>query len=54
MISPNKIWRQFRIACPSDIFGLQSVWFLVHVYVALIPNSSGQLSELIAYTIPLE
>ena len=38
----------------SDIFRPQYVWFLVHLYVALIPNSSGQLAELIVYIIPLE
>ena len=31
----------------------QYVWFLVHLYAALIPNSSGQLAELIVYIIPL-
>ena len=30
----------------SVIFRPQCVWFLVHLYVALIPNSSGQLLEL--------
>ena len=30
----------------SVIFRPQYVWFLVHVYVDLIPNSSGQFVEL--------
>ena len=29
------------------------MWFPSHVYVGLIPNSSGQLAELIVYIIPL-
>ena len=28
------------------------VWFLDHLYIPLIPNSSGQLAELIVYVIP--
>ena len=35
-------------------FRPQYVWYLSHLYVALIPNSSGQLAELIVYIIPLE
>ena len=38
----------------SVIFIPQYVWFLVHLYVGLIPKSSGQLAELIVYIIPLE
>ena len=38
----------------SVIFRLQYVCFLAHLYVGLIPNTSGQLAELIAYIIPLE
>ena len=30
----------------SVIFRPQYVWFLVHLYVLMIPNSSGQLAEL--------
>ena len=30
------------------------LWFMVHFYVGLIPNSSGQMAELIVYIIPLE
>ena len=30
------------------------VWFLVHLYVVLIPKSSGQLADLIFYIIPQE
>ena len=38
----------------SVSFRPQYVWFLVHLYVGLIPNSSGQLADLIVYMIPLE
>ena len=51
----NIEWRtRYSLKNFEDHFGLhacisrpQYVWFLVHVYVALIPNSSGQLAELI-------
>ena len=36
------------------IFWLQYVWFLVHLYVILIPNSGGKLTELIDYIFPLD
>ena len=32
----------------------QYVWFVVHLHVGLISNSSGQLAELIVYIIPRE
>ena len=38
----------------SVIFRLEYVWFLVHLYIGLFPNSCGQLAELIADIIPLE
>ena len=38
----------------SIIFRLQYMWFLTHLYVPLIPNSSGQLAELTVYIIPSE
>ena len=38
----------------SVIFRPQYVLFLSHLYIGLIPNSSGQLEELIIYIIPLE
>ena len=44
-IFPHKFWRPFWIACLS-YFSPQYVSFLVHLYVAVIPNSSGQLAEL--------
>ena len=37
----------------SAIFKPQYMWFLVHLYVGLIPNSGGQLAELIVHIIPL-
>ena len=52
-ISPHKFLNHFWMACLID-FEPQYVWFLVHLYVGLIPNSSGQLAELIVYAIPLE
>ena len=39
---------------PQLFSRLQYVWFLVHVYIGAIINSSGQLAELIVYMIPLE
>ena len=54
MIFPHKFWRSFWIACLSYFFKLQYVWLLVHMYIAAIINSSGQLAELIVYMIPLE
>ena len=59
----NIEWRtQYSLTNFEDHFGLhnsiifrpQYVWFLVHSYVALIPKSSAQLTELIVHIIPLE
>ena len=47
-------FEEFWIVCLSYFFKPQYVWFLVHLYVAYLPNSSSQLSELILYIIPLE
>ena len=55
--------RQYSLTHFEDHFGLHAsaiildpvyVWFLVHLYVDLAPNSSGQLAELIVCIIPLE
>ena len=54
MIFPHKFWRSFWIACLSYFFRLQYVCFPVHLYIGLIPNSSGQLAKLVVYIIPLE
>ena len=35
-------------------FRPQYVWFLVNLCIALIPNFSGQLAEVIVHVIPLE
>ena len=35
-------------------FLLQCVWFPIHLYIGQLPNSSGQLAELIVHIIPLE
>ena len=53
-ISPHKFWRPFWIACISYFFRLQYVWFPVHLSTGKLPNSSGQLAELIVHIIPLE
>ena len=61
----NIEWRT-RYSLPNfeDHFGFygsaiffrpKNVWFLAHLYIALlIPNSSGQLAKLIVHIIPLE
>ena len=38
----------------SVIFKPQYVWFLTHLLGPVIPNSSGQLAELMVYIIPPE
>ena len=38
----------------SVIFLLQYVWFLAHLYTGQLPNSSGQLAELIVHINPLQ
>ena len=58
----NIEWRtQYYLTNFEDHFGLhasviflrpQYVWFPSHLYAGLIPNSSGQLAELIVYIIP--
>ena len=53
MVFPHKFWRTFWVAY-LIFFRPQYVWFLSHLYVGLIPNSSGQLAELIVFVIPLE
>ena len=53
-IFPHKFCRPFGIACLNYFFRLQYVWFPSHLYVGLIPNSSGHLVDLIVYFIPLE
>ena len=58
----NTEWRTRYSLTLKTIFGShasvilrpQYVWFLEHLYVGLIPNSSGELAELIVYIIPLE
>ena len=47
MIFLDQFWRLFWIAFLSYSFRHQYVWFLAHLYVGLIPNSSSQLAELI-------
>ena len=53
-IFPHKFWRPFLDSMPQLFFRPQYVSSLVHLYVGLIPNSSGQLAELIVDNIPLE
>ena len=45
--SLTKFLRPFWIACPSYFFRPQYVWFPSYLYVGSVPNSSGQLAELI-------
>ena len=42
---PHKLWKPFWIACLSYFFRPQYVWFPVHLYTGLLPDSSGQLAE---------
>ena len=49
-IFPHKLWRPFLDCMPQLVFKAQYVWFPG----PLIPNSSGQLAELIVYIIPPE
>ena len=39
---------------PQLFFRPQYVWCSARLYIGVIPNSSGQLAELIDYIIPLE
>ena len=49
---PSQIWKTILDCMPHVIFRPQYVWFLSHFYIDKIPNSSGQLAELIIYIIP--
>ena len=42
------------ICIPQLFFRRKYVWFPAHLYDPVIPNSSGQLAELIVYIIPPE
>ena len=53
-IFPYKILKTNLDCMPQLFFRPQYVWFLVHLYVGLIPNSSGQVVEIIVYIIPQE
>ena len=48
---PSQILKTVLIASLSYFFRPQ---FSSYLHLAVIPNSSGQLAELIVYTIPLE
>ena len=40
--------------CMAQLFFTsQYVWFLIHLLIALIPNSDDQLAKLIVHIIPL-
>ena len=39
---------------PQLLLRSRYVWFPSDLYIGVIPNSNGQLAELIVYTIPLE
>ena len=52
---PSQILKTIFGLHASIIFiPIQYVWFPVHLWGPLIPNSSGQLAELIVYIIPPE
>ena len=45
---------RFGLRVSVIFFRLQYVWFPVHLYTDLLPNSSGELAELIVHFVPLE
>ena len=51
---PSQNLKTIFVLHASVIFRPQYMWFLVHLYVGLIPNFSGQLTELLVYIIPLK
>ena len=51
---PSQILKTILNRMPHFFGRPHYVWFPSHLYVALIPNSSGQLAELIVYIILLE
>ena len=44
----------FGLHASVIFFRPQYMWFPSQLYIGVIPNSSGQLAELIVYIIPLE
>ena len=53
-IFPYNFLRPFLDNMPQLFFRPQYVWFSEHLKGHAIPNSSGQLAELIVYIIPPE
>ena len=51
---PSKILKTICDCMPQLFIRPQYVSFVVHLHVGLIPNSSGQLTELIICVIPPE
>ena len=52
---PSQIMKTILDCMPQLFFRPQYVWFLTFVYIiSVIPHSSGQLTRLIVYIIPLE
>ena len=51
---PLQILKIILDCMPQLFFRPQYVWFPSHLYVGLIPKSSGQLEELIVCIIALE
>ena len=47
MIFSHNFWRPFLDCMPQLFFRLQYVWFSEHLWGLAIPNSSGQVAELI-------
>ena len=50
---PSQILKTILNCMSQLFFKPQYVWFPSHLYVTLIPNSSGQLAELNVYIIPV-
>ena len=51
---PSQILKTILDRMPQLSFRPQYVWFLAYLWGAVIPNSSGQLAELMVYIIPPE
>ena len=51
---PSQILKTILFCMLQLFFRPQYVWFPSKFYTGVIPNSSGQLAELIIYIIPLE
>ena len=50
----HNIWKTILDCMPQLYFRPQYMCFPSHLFVGMIPSSSGQLAELIVYIVPLE